>query len=1178
MSNYVSLHNHTTYSLMDSLIKPSTLFEKAKELGQSAIAVTDHATLAGAWDSLKASNKTGVKLIMGCEFNFVDDLKKGGKIRHVILLAKSHEGYKNLLMVSKLANDNHVIVFNKVVPRIDWKILEKYSEGLICTTACSGGILGQLINTRQADEAKKQAKRLKDIFGDSLAFEIQPHAMHRNASPYNDYDDQMVVNNTLIRFGDELGVKIIAATDAHYVTPEEWKTHDALLAIGSGAPVKSGSRIMYTSNDFYMKTRDQVEKFLSRYYDDRAKEFCDNTLHFADMCEEPKWIDPKYSNPSGKELPEFPVHDQPDYQAFRQWFNNKTLEGGDITPSMAEDVAYLRYWCEKEFDGLVPEGKEDQYRARLEEELDVIEYHGFSSYMLIVADYIEFCRKNDIPVGPGRGSVGGSLIAYLIGVHKADPIKYDLIFARFHNKAKTSFPDIDTDFAPSGRAKVQQYIIDKYGEDRVAHVSNVNTMTPKVYARDVSRAFEFGGDRKTAVEIGTNIADSIPAEMKTVYQALEKAPLFAEYANSSKYTPLKKFAALGGIEKVWSTHAGGLVVGKRPLVEFVPVRRDKDGNAAIEYEKNRAEDNGLVKMDTLGLETLDIINNTYKLIKMNGKTPPPRELDYDEYDEKTYKLISDGDTLCVFQLGTSAGTIDLCRRVKPKCIEDISIINSLARPSARDIRSDFIETKDGKKEVELLHPKLERAFGPTYGFGLYEECLMYLAQDIAGWTLHEADNLRKLTKEKGKNPKKVAKWKADFIEGAMRVDVGKEMGTKIWEEVVDKFQGYGFNHSHAILYSFISYHTAYLKANFPLEFLVANLMSEVDSNAKIASDNIGRIKAEIRRMGVKIRPPEINVSEKAYKIADDNMLITGLNQLKYMGKDAIPEILEHRPFDSFEDMLSKVDGRKVRVTSVQAMAASGCLDHFGLTRKQMFLYASDFKKKLQVWNKKHPGEPFPYPWPEDVGEWGMPERYAMEAYYIGEGLCCGMRDAYPGFFDGRAIKFAKLAEIFPEPADSKEKFFIPSSVGTIEGVIKTYFEFKVKKETSKIFGKTMAKVDIEDPYGDTVSMTIFPSGLELFNERLRILASKKTELEPGIAVHCAASINWYEGEVSLIFENLVQAAPVPPRPKDLKPRKVSMKIAATKRKKEKTDKIDPDKLLDQLEDELTEEGFSDIGE
>jgi DNA polymerase-3 subunit alpha len=1160
---------------MNSVIKPAELFSKVKELGQPAVAVTDYGTMAGAWDSLKASKKTGVKLLMGCNFNFVDDLSTPGKSRHLILIAKNYEGYKNLLKASKLANDNYIVAFKKVVPRIDWNTLAECSEGLICTTAGSGGILGQLINTRKAKEAKVQAQRLKEIFGDSLAFEIQPHAMLRNASPYNDYEDQRLVNNRLVKFGDELGVKVVPATGAHYLSKDQWEMHDALLSIGSGMPARARARLKFNVNDFFVKTRDQVATFLRRYYKERAEEFCDNTLFFSDMCEDPKWIDPKYSNPSGKELPEFPVHDQDDYVQFRNWFAAKSVDpNSDIKIEMPEDVAYMRYWCLNEFAKKVPAGKEQQYMEALKEEFDVIEFHGFSSYMLIVADYIQFCKKNLIPVGPGRGSVGGSLIAFLMGIHQADPIKYDLIFARFHNKSKTSFPDIDTDFAPSGRPKVQQYIIDKYGEDKVAHVSNLNTMTPKVYARDIARAFEYGGNRSAAAEVGANIADAIPSEIKTVHSALERAPLFEEYAKNERYSELKKFADLGGIERAWSTHAGGLVISKRPLAEFVPVRRDKEGNVAIEYEKNRAEDNGLVKMDTLGLETLDIIRNTYHIIEMTGKELPPIVPDYDEYDQITYDLISRGDTLCVFQLGTSAGTIDLCKRVAPKCIEDISIINSLARPSARDIRQKFIATKDGKKDVEILHPALNRAFRPTYGFGLYEECLMYLAQDVAGWTLHEADGLRKLTKEKGKNPKKAAKLKQDFIDGSMPI-VGMDMGTKIWDEVVDKFQGYGFNHSHSILYSFISYHTAYLKAHFPLEFMVANLMSEVDSNAKVSGDNINKIKNEIRRSGVKIQPPNINSSGKSYKIVDNNTLLTGLNSLKYMGKDAIPEILKHRPFSSFNDMLSKVDGRKLRVTAIYAMASSGCMDDFGLTRKQIYLYASDYKKKLQTWKKKNTEDPFVYPWPDDIGEWTLAEKYAMENYYLGEGLCCGINDAYPGFFDELAIDLSTLPDIFPEPGSSNEKYFIHANIGVVEGVIKNIFEFKVRKETSKIFGQTMAKVELEDPLGHTVSMTIFPGGLELFRERLRILTRGKAEFEPGIAIHCAASINWYEGEASLIFENLKNAAPIPPRPKDLKPRKVSMRIAK-KKKKEKVSKLDPLKFLEEIEDELIEEGHSDI--
>lgn len=1163
-SDFVNLHTHTTYSLMDSLIKPADIFKKIKELGQSAIAITDHGTLSGAWDCLKYAREAGVKLIMGEEFYFVDNVDEpNGRLRHVILLATNAKGYENLLALSLAGFNNMAVMFKRVIPRIDWKLLEQYNEGLICTTACGGGILAQLINTRREGEARLQAKRLKDIFGERLALEIQPHRMRRIANLYKDYEDQLFTNKQLIQIGKELDIKVIAACDSHYMNKDEHEAHDCMLAIGSGQPITSGNRLKYT-NEFWVRTREEVLAGLKAF--PNAAEYCDNTLYFADMCENPDWIDPKFSNPSGKELPEFPVKNQADYEEFKQWLTTKPE-----FQAMADDVAYLRYICERNFAIKTPAAKQEEYLARLAEEFDVIEFHGFSSYMLIVADYIDWCRKNGIRVGPGRGSVGGSLIGYLANIHQADPIKYNLIFARFHNKEKTSFPDIDTDFAPSGRDALQRYIRQKYGEAHVAHVSNVNTITPKVYARDIARAFQFGGDAKAAVAIGTAIADSIPNELSKspIEEVLEKAPLFAEYANSDKYGALKKFAPyLSGKAKAWSTHAAGLVIGKRPLAKFVPLRRDKEGAIAIEYEKERAEANGLVKMDTLGLETLDIISNTYKLIAEQGKPLPPDPPDFDEYDQKTYDLISRGDTLCVFQLGGSAGTIDLCRRIKPKTIEDISLINALARPSARDMRADFIEVREGNRPVELLHPKLQRAFGGTYGFGLFEECLMFLAGDVAGWDLHEADRLRKLTKEKGKNPKKAAKWKQEFIEGAVRCDVDEKIATQIWDEVVDKFQGYGFNLSHSILYSMISYHTAYLKAHYPLEFLTANLMSEVQSNTPAAAENINQIKSAIRKLQIKILPPDINRSEMTYKIVNDHTLLTGMDSLKFMGKDAIPEILGKRPFTSFEDFLSRVDGKKVRAPAVQALAASGCLDVFGMTRKQMFLYAADYKKKLQVWLKKvKRSATFDYPWPDDKEDWSLAEKYALERYYIGEGLSANKIQAYPGFFHTSAPRFAEYTEMFPDPGSPDEQHPIKPFLAEV----KSYFEFKVKKENSKSFGKPMAKVVVEDPWGTPMSLTIFPKQWGSLKDRVKVLTNGQAEFESGVGIYASGQLNWYEGDISIIFEELLRCVPPPPLPTDLKPKKVSMRSV---RSSKKVEEIGAEELLEEIEDELVDEGFS----
>ncbi len=1239
---YVSLHNHTTFSIMDSLIKPIDLFERAKEIGQNAIAVTDHGTLAGMWDCLKASKKTGVKLIAGCEFYFVDDVADiESRFRHIVLLAKNAEGYRNLLLMSKEGFDNNIVVFKKVYPRIDWKILEKYSKGLICTTACGSGIVSQLINNKKFDEAKNTTKRLKDIFGDDLAVEIQAHAMRRNVNLHSDYQDQTFTNHKLIEIANELDIRIIVTTDAHYLNKEDWRAHDVWLAMSSGQPVNSGARLKYNVNDFYLKTSEEIfDKIARNRGEDFAAKVIENTLYFADKCEEPDWIDPKFSNPSGKELPEFPVKDQQDYEDFKTNLKDDNL-------SLKTDALYLRYWCFKELEKLQLTDEERKARIeRLDEEFNVLEFHDFSSYMLIVADIMDFARKENIKVGPGRGcligdtnvltengfkrldslsigekvythtgklqeitktfefdvsneilleiktensfgstiltndhkvlastgktkrisyketigtkgyynkrvfdqpewiaanlltkkhniftsfpqrkikdiskidlskfinnkrtnlkivvddkfitkklfykdkfsvsnickntninfelirklklkqyddlvaqryvlhrtnqtnklinylysndltlenwqknknfvkqkinryieinnefmyllgrwvgdgsykhnksgivisfnsndktgiekisniikklgfnfyinkskkqnavnievidkiiyclfsgifpgyknssskcfpiffrnlndnllksliegyfdadgyifnkkinvktiskrlayemkeallylkiqstvytikagfysnrncketyclyssdsknaiflengyyskiksikpiktnkvyditvkencsylttngvvhnSVGGSFVGYLLGIHMANPIKYNLIFARFHNKQKQDYPDIDMDFAPSGRDKVINYVKNKYGEDYVVRVGNVITLTPKPYVKAIARTFLFGGDRKSAVELGTKIAETIPdptySGIRTISKALEKAPLFAEYAK--RYPELAEFGDFSGNTVALATHAAGFVIGKRPLPGLVPLRRDKDGDIAIEYEKERVEAHGLVKMDFLGLETLDIITKTRKLIITNGKTPPTEPFNYDLLDDKVYDMISNGDTFCVFQLGESAGTIDLCKKIKPRNIEDLAIINALARPSARDIRKGFVEARQSGKEVELLHPLLQRAFKQTYNFGLFEECLMYLGQDLCGWTMHEADRLRKFTKEKGKHPEKDRKLKKDFINGAINNGVAEEVVIKIWDSIINPFGSYAFNKS-----------------------------------------------------------------------------------------------------------------------------------------------------------------------------------------------------------------------------------------------------------------------------------------------------------------------------------------------------------------------------------------------
>lgn len=1195
MIDYISLHNFTSYSIMQALTKPADLLQRAKDFGQDAIAVTDLATMAGLWDSLKAANKIGIKLIAGCDCYIVNDVKNDEPLRRIVLLAKNQIGYKNLLSLIREGYDYKTIAFKKVIPRIDWNLLEKYSDGLVCLTGCGNGILSQSIMKKDFQAVKEYAEKLKNIFGDNLGLELQAHALTQKATGYGGEVDQNFVNIQLKKISEELNIRPVVTNYSQYLEKDHHRAHDVLLAIGSGQPIYSGARMTYNVSEFHVKSAVEVGYYFARLHKAWTAPFIEkcfaNTRYFADLCEHAEWIDPKYSNPTGKELPEFPVKDQPDYQEFlkekeRSW------------PKLAEDAAYLRYRCDIAFREKVPEGKEQEYRDRLNEELDVLEYHNFSSYMLIVADFIEFARKNKIRVGPGRGSVGGAICAYLLGIHTVDPIKYGLIFARFHNKSKSSFPDIDVDFPSSGREKVQEYIKNKYGADHVAHVSNVNTTKPKVYIRDICRTFEFGGQGRTeAVKIGNAIADTVSSDFNKVTTALdpEKAPLFALYAE--QYPELKEFATtIAGQARAWSTHAGGLVIGKRSLRGLVPLRVDKDGRVTLEYDKDQAEENGLVKMDTLGISTLDIMDNTYKLIAESGKELPPDPPDFEKYDKETYDLISAGDTFGVYQLGDTA--IHLCKDIKPTSILDISHINALVRPSAKNIREDFIKTKSGDKAVELLHPVLERSFGKTLGFGLFEESLLYLAQDVAGWDLHSADRLRKMTKEKGKNKDKNEKLRREFIDGAINnKGFSEDFAIKVWDDVISGFSNYGFNASHSLLYALLAFHTAYLKAHYPLEFLVSNLMFEVGSNSPKAKNNILQIKNEIRAKNIKIVQPDINKSGNTYKIINDNTLMTGFDGLKYMGKDAIPDILSKRPFNSFADFMYKIDSKKTKAPAIKALAATGCLDSFNLSRKLMFLYASDYKKKLQVHLKKEGAtwENFNYPWPEeDKEDWSPREKYALEDYYLGEGFSGSVKERFGTFFDRNVIPFNQLPIIYPfkkmkdedleglteEEATRKVRKFntkpIPDKkVQMLKGIITNIWSFTVKKEDSPIRGQEMARITIQDVVGNSLVLVVFPDAWQNMHTRIKTLSSGKHKLDVGIAIGFDGSFQWEnEHTCSFIIGDILSFKEAPQLPADLKSRKIKLPRA---KKNKKIEKMTKEELAEEFENDMINDGLF-IGE
>lgn len=1169
MTNFIHLHAHTQFSILQSIIQPKDLFKRAKELGQSAVAITDHGTFAGVWDGLKASRETGTKLIVGCEFYFLDDVaNKDQKYKYIVLIAKNQIGYKNLLLLNRYGFDEQFMMMKKVISVIDWKMLEQYKEGLICLTGCANGILGAQLNDKNFTGAEDTIKRLKNMFGDDLGIEVQSHNSVRYHNTYFVAANQTFTNTHAIRLAKQYSVRIVPTSNVYYLNKADADTHDVLLAVGAGQPIYSNNRIKFNSSDLYMKTGDEIKTFFARNNgEELATEMCANTIYFADKCEQPNWIEPKFSNPDGKEYPIFACNKEDDYAGFLMW---RKLQSEKIQ-KCAEDAAFLRFRCEKVLEKKVPAKEIATYRERLEEELEVFEFQKFSSYMLVVADYLNWAVKNGISCGPGRGSAGGSLIGYLLDIHKADPIQYGLVFARFQNRERSNAPDIDADFSTSGRERVIDYIKNKYGKKNVVGVSNFARLTPKVYARDISRSCDLANSRQDSVALGNRAADAIPADNKNDinFDHLYALPLFHEFCD--KYPDYVKHKSILGGMRNTSTHAAAVLIGNRSFEGLVPLRKDKEGAISIEYEKDRSEENGLLKVDILGLSTLDLIDNTITLIKKSGKEINPDYMNYDKYDKPTYDLITSGDTYGVFQFGVSAGTIALCKQIKPKCIDDLALITTLARPAARDIRQAFIDTREGTKHFKLLHPSLKSAFEQTYGFGLYDESILKLGQDVAGWSLNSADRIRKMIKEKGKNPEKTEKMRHEFIDGAVKnKGIEKNMAMRIWDEEIKKFGGYTFCRAHAVLYSFLSYTTAYLKAHYPIEFLLANLMAEVQSGAKIAEENIEKIKREIKAHNVKIIPPSINTSTMTYEIIGNNQLMTGFDALKFVGKEAIEDIIAKRPFASFDDFMLRTNAHYVRSNTIQALIATGCFDSFGLSRKVMFLYCSDYRKKLQVWLKKHDPktEKFSYPWPVEK-EWNMSELYALEKASLGESFICGKADAYNNgkFFKG------KQAIAFKDAMEMCNRDMVQSAVGEIKSI----FELRVKKEKSKFLGQAMMKATVEDAAGDQMSLTIFPEQWKKVQKRTKELGSR-VKFEPGYAIHFGGSINVYEDETGLVLNELYSICPPPKKPIDLKAQKVIVKRAATKETLKEISLDNTTEMIEDLQDDLFERGMIDFDE
>lgn len=900
-SNFVHLHVHTDYSLLDGASKIDTLVARAKELNMKALAITDHGNMFGVLNFEKLCHLNGINPIVGQEFYVAEGSRfeqnpspytesdESGKTRkkynyHLVLLAKNVQGYKNLCWLSSKAYTEGMYY----KPRIDWELLEKYHEGIICLSACVAGELPQMLLHGDIDKAEELVQRYAKLFGpDHYYIELQDHglAIQKEVAP------------KLIEIAKKFNIPMVVTNDIHYARQEDAVAQDILLCIGTKKLRDDPNRMRFESDQFYMKTEDEMRMLFPDY-----PEMIDNTMKIANMCD---LTIPQYKTEELKDC--LPVY--------------------KIPKEYVSQDAYMLH--------LVEEGLRNRYKTVTQEivdramyELDIIFKMGFAGYFLIVWNFINWSKTHDVPIGPGRGSGAGSLVAYAMTITDIDPFRYKLIFERFLNPERVSMPDFDVDMCFEGRQSVIQYTREHYGDPQVGHIITFGTLKAKQVIADVGRVLGIPLAEVNMLKKG--IPENPKAKLKDAFTPPDdKHPdngQLIQYREDPRYKELFDLALkLENVNRNTGLHASGIVIGKTELPDWAPVFKDaKTGKVAVQFTMDIIEPCGLVKMDYLGLKTLTLIKYAERIIK---KRPGFENFDtntVDESDEKTFDLFCRGDTVAVFQF-ESPGMQKILRQAKPRCIEELVALNALYRPGPLDYIPNYI---DGKWKPETVHypdPCLEDILKETYGVMVYQEQVMQVAQRIAGFSLGGADMLRRAMGKK--KPEVLLGKKKEFIEGAIKSGFTEEHAADIFEIMVP-FAGYGFNKSHAAAYSVVAYRTAYLKAHFPAEFIAANLTNEISS-----TDKLPQYIAEGRSMGIEIDPPDINRSDSVFDVVDGR-IVFGLQGIKGMGEAAAEEIINKRkkdgPFKSFMDFLKRVDLRTVNKGAVEVLIKTGAFDNVGI--------------------------------------------------------------------------------------------------------------------------------------------------------------------------------------------------------------------------------------------------------
>jgi DNA polymerase III subunit alpha len=1026
LSTFVHLHNHSDYSLLDGASKLDLLVETALAMGMGALALTDHGNLFGAIQFYKAAIKKGLKPIIGCEIYVAKESrhkKSGGgdQSSHLVLLAEDSIGYQNL---SKLVSIGYTEGFY-YKPRVDKELLSQHSKGLIALSACLKGPLAQKLLLDQYDAAVEEAAVLRDIFGaDNFFIELQDHGLPA----------QQRINPSLLRISQQTGIPVVCTNDSHYLKQDDSVAHDVLLCIGTGKTVQDADRMRYSSDQYYFKSPAEMKLLWSQ-----VPEALLNTTRIAERCN--LTIDTSRSLIPPFDVPEGFTSDSYLEKVVREGFSDRRQY---LQKSFAE--GQLKYPL-------------SAYEQRLDFEIAMIKMMQFSSYFLIVWDLIKYARDHDIPVGPGRGSVVGSLVAYSLRITDIDPLQYELFFERFLNPERIAPPDIDMDFCMNRRAEVIDYVARKYGRESVCQIITFGTMAAKGVIRDVGRSLDI-----PYAEVD-RVAKLIPNKLDaTIDKALQQEPRLREEMKNPQIAKLIEIARrLEGLSRHASTHAAGVVIAPKPLVELIPLYKSNKEELTTQFSMKDLEAIGLLKMDFLALATLTVLDSAVKRIREEqGVQLSLQSLPLT--DSKVYSLFAEARTNGIFQFESGGMKAEL-RRLKPERFEDLIALNALYRPGPMEMIPDFIRRKHGMVEVHYPHPVLEEILKETYGVIVYQEQVMQIASKMAGFSLGEADVLRKAMGKKDASI--MQSMKPKFVDGAKKNKIPEKTALQVFD-LMEQFAQYGFNKSHSTAYALLAYQTAYLKVHFPVQFMAALLSSEIGNTEKIVM-----YIAECKDMGIAVLPPDINESELHF-LSTTGKIRFGMLAIRNVGEGAIRSMLQYRKqhgrFKNLYHFCEEVDSRAVNKRVLESLIKSGALDSLGCKRAQLMAMAdAAIEHGQKVQRDRESGQrglfsdllagqaALSEPKPPDIPEWFSEQRLAFEKETLGYYVSGHPLDR----FASDLPKFSKksLADLISDGESAECK---------VAGIVADCRTIRTKK------GELMATFTLEDLTG-AVETVAFPS-------------------------------------------------------------------------------------------------------